>query len=120
VPYWRAKQPRDDWEIGAVQDRFIRATGGWGAVQDSIFGWWEPFRPVVVDPVIEEVPRTWEELESLEPELFEPILETRPGLPPDPYPFEPDGDLGGGTVDPNTVVGAPDDWWPTWPTIGDT
>jgi len=113
VPYWRAKQPRDDWEISAVQDRFIRATGGWGNVQRSIFGWWEPFTPVVVDPVIEEVPRTWEELESLEPELFEPILETRPGLPPDPYPFEPDVEPDREFLDTDTVIGAPDDWWPT-------
>ncbi len=32
------------------------------------------------------VPETWEELEELIPEIFEPILETRPGRTPDPYP----------------------------------
>ena len=32
------------------------------------------------------VPETWEELEDLIPEIFEPILETRPGRTPDPYP----------------------------------
>jgi len=98
MPYWRAKQPRDDWEIGAVQDRFMRATGGWGAIQSSIFGGWEPFTPPVEIPVvISEVPETWEELESLEPELFEPILETRPGQIPDHYPQE------AGTIG--------DEWW---------
>ncbi len=108
MPYWRGKQPRDDWEIDAVQDRFIRATGGWGAVQDAIFGWWEPFTPAVEVPVvIDETPQTWEELEALEPELFEPILETRPGEVPDPYPFEPDVEP---YVDPVAVIGAPDDW----------
>jgi len=84
------KQPRDDWEISAVQDRFIRATGGLGSAVQNIFGWWEPARPVVISEV-EEEPQTWGELEALEPELFEPILETRPGLPPDPYP-QPSGD----------------------------
>lgn len=114
MAYWRGKQPRDDWEISAVQDRFIRATGGWGAVQSSIFGWWEPFTPAVEVPVvISEVPQTWEELEALEPELFEPILETRPGEVPDPYPFDPDVEPDREFVDTDTVIGAPDDWWPT-------
>jgi len=65
--------------------------------------------PVYVPPVISEVPQTWEELEQLEPEIFEPILETRPGQIPDPYPQTPDE----ATVDPVAVIGAPDDWWPT-------
>ncbi len=100
----------------------------------GLWGGWDPFEiiggtlrrnwtlgtPVVRDtgslevpPVISEIPETWEELESLEPELFEPILETRPGLPPDPYPFEPDSEPDREFVDPDTVVGAPSDWWPT-------
>ncbi len=33
-----------------------------------------------------DLPETWEELEELIPEIFEPILETRPGRTPDPYP----------------------------------
>jgi len=33
-----------------------------------------------------DIPETWEELEDLIPEIFEPILETRPGRTPDPYP----------------------------------
>ncbi len=69
--------------------------------------------PVYIPDVISEVPETWEELEQLEPELFEPILETRPGQVPDPYPFDPDVEAGRGNVDPDTVVGAPSDWWPT-------
>ena len=36
--------------------------------------------------VISEVPQTWEELEEMDPELFEPILETRPGRVADSYP----------------------------------
>jgi len=39
-----------------------------------------------VPVVISEVPQTWEDLERLEPELFEPILETRPGHVADHYP----------------------------------
>lgn len=71
------------------------------------------FDPVYVPPVIGEIPRTWEELEALEPELFEPILETRPGEVPDPYPFDPDVEPEREMLDPVTVVGAPEDWWPT-------
>ncbi len=37
-------------------------------------------------PVISEIPDTWEEYEAQYPEYFEPILETRPGRTPDPYP----------------------------------
>jgi len=47
----------------------------------------EPTFPQIPAPiVISEIPQTWEDLEALEPDVFEPILETRPGLPPDPYP----------------------------------
>ncbi len=41
---------------------------------------------VHVPDAISEEPQTWEELEALEPELFEPILETRPGHVADSYP----------------------------------
>ncbi len=59
---------------------------------DAIFGYEDPYgtgpipmpRPVPV--VISEEPQTWEELERLDPELFEPILETRPGRVADSYP----------------------------------
>lgn len=43
-------------------------------------------------PVISEVPETWEELEEQHPELFEPILETRPGRVADSYPQDVVGD----------------------------
>ncbi len=43
-------------------------------------------------PVISEVPDTWEEYEAQYPEYFEPILETRPGRVPDPYPQDILGD----------------------------
>ncbi len=60
---------------------------------------------------ISEVPQTWEELEELDPELFEPILETRPGLPPDAYPGSPAAT--GGTVvalpPPEQLPDQPDD-----------
>lgn len=39
-----------------------------------------------IPDAISEVAQTWEELERLEPELFEPILETRPGHVADSYP----------------------------------
>ena len=72
----------------------------WGG--SSEFDWWwdrasevilggdqyEPGRPVpiFVPDTISEEPQTWEELEELDPELFEPILETRPGRVADSYP----------------------------------
>jgi len=106
--------PRADWEIDAVQDRYRRATGGWGGLVGTLFPeWYSVPPPVYVPPVIDETPQTWEELEALEPELFEPILETRPGEVPDPYPFEPDVEPDREFVDTDTVIGAPDDWWPT-------
>lgn len=43
--------------------------------------------------VIDEVAQTWEELEALEPELFEPILETRPGRVADSYPQDVSDDI---------------------------
>ncbi len=73
------------WGYSYVGD-ILRATGIWGEPL------WETARrtaiprPVPVPIVISEVPETWEELEALDPELFEPILETRPGRTPDPYP----------------------------------
>jgi hypothetical protein len=57
-----------------------------GASRRWIFGESARSRAPVVPAVIGEIPQTWEELEQSDPELFEPILETRPGLPPDPYP----------------------------------
>jgi hypothetical protein len=60
---------------------------------EGIFDTWGIFRNVIeedfirpVPVVISEVPQTWEELEEEMPELFEPILETRPGRTPDSYP----------------------------------
>ncbi len=42
--------------------------------------------PIHVPDAISEEPQTWEELEEEMPELFEPILETRPGHVADSYP----------------------------------
>ncbi len=78
-------------------------TGGYyfpeGEPFNDIWDWisgfpvFEIFSPVYLpDPgprvpdVISEVPQTWEDLEREMPDLFEPILETRPGRVPDPYP----------------------------------
>jgi len=44
-------------------------------------------------PVISEIPQTWEELEREMPELFEPILETRPGRVADSYPQDVSDDI---------------------------
>ncbi len=86
------------WQIGGGR-RDPQPTGIFSAVPEA----------VAVPVVIGEVPETWEELAELEPDLFEPILETRPGKIPDPYPQSPDE----GFVNPSAVIGAPDDWWPT-------
>lgn len=73
-----------------------RSTGSWGDAWPEIFGSiWNIFGGpelprgsgrVPVPEVISEVPQTWEEYEQQYPEYFEPILETRPGRTPDPYP----------------------------------
>ncbi len=56
----------------------------WGSY--SIIEGMFPQGGTTVPDVISEEPQTWEELERSDPELFEPILETRPGRTPDPYP----------------------------------
>ncbi len=57
--------------------------------------------------VISEIPQTWEDLEASDPELFEPILETRPGRVADSYPQDvPD------TVKPEDDSGATT--WSDW------
>ncbi len=86
----------------------------------SIFGGYDPFpsgsrypQPIpspVVPVVISEVPQTWDDLEELDPELFEPILETRPGRIADPYPgTEAAGTAGPVTGNPYDVSTTPQD-----------
>ncbi len=85
----------------------IEFEGFWGAIEGllegDIYGTGpipmpRPARAPVPD-AISEVAETWEELEALEPELFEPILETRPGRVADSYPqdvaetVEPEDDV---------------------------
>jgi len=60
-----------------------------------------------VPEAIGEVAQTWEELEQLEPELFEPILETRPGRVADSYPQ----DVGPVSVPEDDIVA---DTWGDW------
>ncbi len=91
MPAFYGKEPRDDWYIGTINQRTSWVDWSWGSNTRRPYGPTGISGPVYVPPVISEEPQTWEELEALEPELFEPILETRPGLPPDPYP-QPSGD----------------------------
>jgi hypothetical protein len=105
------------WESGI--ETIIEGIWGFGIGGQSPFdfdifqdvGIFSP--PVYVPPVISEVPRTWEELEELDPELFEPILETRPDHEPDPYPFDTDVEPDIIYVDPTIVLGDPVDTDPT-------
>ncbi len=85
------------WQIGG-EPSSPQPTGIFSAVPEA----------VVVPPVISEIPETWDELEALEPELFEPILETRPGQIPDQYPQD-SSVLERWWIDPSPVaVGEPE------------
>jgi len=95
------------WDPFEIIGGTLRRSWNLGYPQDDDSG------PVYIPDSIGEIPETWEELERLEPELFEPILETRPGEVPDPYPFEPVVEPDDIYIDPEAVVGAPSDWWPT-------
>jgi len=75
----------------------VSSTTEWDWFNPWSWGWFEGDRygtgPIPMPtPVISEIPRTWEELEEVLPEVFEPILETRPGRTPDPYPQDILGD----------------------------
>ncbi len=80
-----------------------RSSGSWGDAWPEIFGTiWNQMgfpmpprnvRPIVVPDAIGEIAQTWEELEQAEPELFEPILETRPGRVADSYPQDVPDDI---------------------------
>ena len=79
----------EGWDFGFGIGGFLEGGFDWG----TFGGLFPPIRdilresaPPVVPVVISEIPQTWEDLEELDPELFEPILETRPGRTPDPYP----------------------------------
>lgn len=79
----------------------------WGG--SSEFTWWvdrafevvmggDAYRPgeavpIYVPDAISEIPQTWEDLEATNPELFEPILETRPGRVADSYPQDVSDDI---------------------------
>lgn len=72
-PFWETGV----WELlGGILPERIEYL--WDIVTETL----SPPEPVVIS----EIPQTWEALEELDPELFEPILETRPGRTPDPYP----------------------------------
>jgi len=67
-----------EWFWGAIEGLIEGDQWGTGAIPMP--------GPISVPDSISEVAQTWEELEELEPELFEPILETRPGHVADHYP----------------------------------
>ncbi len=101
------------WSIGGGSSEF---NWFWEQATAVIFGgdgirpgdpvWIPP--PVHVPDTISEVPQTWEELCALDPELCDPILETRPGRRPDPYPQDVNPDILGDPYD-ETVTAAQDD-----------
>ncbi len=75
---------------------------GFGNIVNDLFGGLPSQAAILVESiwgsmgrysVISEEPQTWEELEVLIPEVFEPILETRPGRTPDPYPQDVSDDV---------------------------
>ncbi len=92
---------RREWSLSEADEA---SGGGWlfglpnpfpFGVGDIFGGIWNPVSrgssaprlPVVIsEQPSTVVPESWEEYEQLDPEVFEPILETRPGRTPDPYP----------------------------------
>ncbi len=102
--------PRADWEVW--RDYLYGAGGpfrwqiGTGPQSPQPTGIFTPVpEAVVVNPVISEIPETWDELETMHPEVFEPILETRPGHAPDSYPQTQQH----GQYDLDDIVGDPND-----------
>ncbi len=86
------------WDFGFGIGGFIDAAWDWGTGG----GLFPPIRDVLrenapppLPVVISEIPQTWPEWS------LEPILETRPGQIPDPYP----GTEAAGTVDPSAIIG---------------
>lgn len=92
------------WDFGFGIGGFFEGGFDWGTfggLFPPIIDILDEARPTPIPVVISEIPQTWEELEQLDPELFEPILETRPGQVPDPYP----GTEAATTVDPSAIIG---------------
>ncbi len=89
----------------------------WDVVGGAVGSVWNPDKygtgpipmpaPRVPD-AISETPQTWEELEALEPELFEPILETRPGRVADSYPQDVSSES---VADDDVVATTWSDWF---------
>lgn len=75
-----------DWFWGTIEGLFEGDQYGTGPIP-------MPAPRVYVPDAISEEPQTWEELEELKPELFEPILETRPGRVADSYPQDIEVDV---------------------------
>ncbi len=86
------------WDFGFGLGGFLEGGFDWG----TFGGLFPPIRDILdevrgptVPGSISEVPTTWPEWS------LEPILETRPGQIPDPYP----GSEAAGTVDPSAIIG---------------
>ncbi len=90
----------DDW-LDVIWSNIERGIGDWigdrglRIPSGGIFQGFPVGSPVPVPPVISEIPTTWPDWS------LEPILETRPGEIPDPYP----GSEAAGTVDPGAIIG---------------
>ncbi len=88
----------DGWDFGFGIGDFFEGGFDWG----TFGGLFPPIidiltesAPSPIPPVISEIPTEWPEWS------LEPILETRPGQIPDPYP----GSEAAGTVDPSAIIG---------------
>ncbi len=90
----------DDW-LDVIIGNIERGVGDWlgdRALQIPSGGIFQGFpvgAPMPIPPVISEIPTTWPDWS------LEPILETRPGEIPDPYP----GSEAAGNVDPSAIIG---------------
>lgn len=88
----------DGWDFGFGLGGFFEGGFDWGTFGGLFPPIIEVLRessPAPVPPVISEIPTEWPEWS------LEPILETRPGHIPDPYP----GSEAAGNVDPSAIIG---------------
>ena len=88
----------EGWDFGFGIGGFLEGGFDWG----TFGGLFPPIRDILresapppIPVVISEIPETWPDWS------LEPILETRPGQIPDPYP----GSEAAGNVDPSAIIG---------------
>jgi len=88
----------EGWDFGFGIGGFFEGGFDWGTfggLFPPIIDILRESAPSPVPPVISEIPTEWPEWS------LEPILETRPGQIPDPYP----GSEAAGNVDPSAIIG---------------